>query len=346
MGSVGTPVARRMIQVAHGPHDPAELLESVGLSPVPEGPAWAGESIDEETYYDLIERIADSGDHGFPFRYAEALRADDLGALGLAIKTAPTVADALDRLVRYVLVLSDTLEYELHDQPAGRVFALTGRPHHRRGAALANECALAAVISTLRQSVGTPLTPVRVTFRHPAPATDLHHKGFFGCPVAFGARIDGVQLDNSQLSQPMLLADDGLSAYLLSRLDDLRTHTTPRSLVDDVRSAVAAALPDGQPHKSQIARRLGMSDRSLHRHLADHGQTFQSIANQARRDAAESLLGSTDHTLADIAFLTGFSDQTAFTRAFKRWTGQTPAAFRQRPDRDQPGLSREGIGRG
>jgi AraC-like DNA-binding protein len=89
-------------------------------------------------------------------------------------------------------------------------------------------------------------------------------------------------------------------------------------------------LPDGQPSKSQIARRLAISERTLRRQLADHGETFQSIATRARRDAAESLLTTTGHSIADIAFLTGFSDQTAFTRAFKRWTGTTPAAFRDR----------------
>ena len=62
--------------------------------------------------------------------------------------------------------------------------------------------------------------------------------------------------------------------------------------------------------------------------LADRGETFQSIATQARRDAAESLLATTSHPIADVAFLTGFSDQTAFTRAFKRWTGVSPSHWR------------------
>lgn len=329
MGSVGTPVVRRMIEVAHGSRDPDALLDSVGLSRLPDGAAWSGESVDEEIYYDLIERIAD--DPAFPFRYAEALHPDDLGALGLAFKTAPTVGDALERLVRYILVLSDTLEYEILDRPTSRVLALTGRPSHRRGAALANECALAAVVSILRQSVGTRVTPIEVTFRHAAPPTVAHHGAFFGCPISFGEAIDGVRLDRAQLAQRTLLADDGLSAYLLTHLDDLKAQSTNRSLVDDVRAAVAAALPDGQPSKSRIARRLGMSERSLHRRLADHDATFQAIANRARRDAAESLLRSTDHSLAEVAFLTGFSDQTAFTRAFKRWTGRTPAAYRHAP---------------
>ena len=89
--------------------------------------------------------------------------------------------------MRYILVLSDTLEYELADAPAGRVFTLTGRPHHRRGAALANECALAAVLSSLRQIHGSRLTPVTVMFRHPGPLDDHHHRSFFGCPIGFEA---------------------------------------------------------------------------------------------------------------------------------------------------------------
>ena len=89
-------------------------------------------------------------------------------------------------------------------------------------------------------------------------------------------------------------------------------------------------LPDGQPSKSQIARRLAISERTLHRQLADHGETFQAIATRARRDAAESLLTTAGHSIADVAFLTRFSDQTAFIRAFKRWLGTTPAAFRDR----------------
>ena len=140
MGSVGTPVVRRMIDVADARHDRRELLESVGLSSDPAGVDWAGDSIDEEVYYELLERISGTDDPGFPFRYARALSPDDFGALGLAIKTAPTLRAALERLARYVLVLSDTLRYELVDQPDGAAFVLLGRPHHRRGAARQMDC--------------------------------------------------------------------------------------------------------------------------------------------------------------------------------------------------------------
>lgn len=330
MGSVGTPVVRRMIDVADERHDRDELLESVGLSTDPAGVDWAGDSIDEEIYYGLLERIAGSADPGFPFRYAQVLHPDDLGALGLAVKTAPTLRDALERLARYVLVLSDTLRYELADEPGGAAFVLVGRPHHRRGAAIANECAVASVTSILRVVGGITLEPTLVEFRHAAPSTVRHHVDFFGCPVRFEAAVNGIHLGQEQLARRALLADDGLSTYLLSRLDALTARKARRSIVDDVRAAIADSLPDGQPSKSQIARRLAISERTLHRQLADHGETFQAMATRARRDAAESLLTTTSHSIADIAFLTGFADQTAFTRAFKRWTGTTPAAFRDR----------------
>lgn len=329
MGSVGTPVIRRIVQVAQGPDGADDLLTSVGLSPDAEPATWAGESsIDEGAYYGLLERAAGPDDPGLPFRYGEAISPDDLGALGLAMKTAPTVGDALRRLVRYVLVLSDTLEYELVDVPGGRVFALTGRPHHRRGAALANECALAAVMSMVRRCIGERVSPREVVFRHPAPPSDRFHREYFGCRVTFGAPLNGIDFETGQLARPMLLADEGLSHYLLAQLDDLRSRASERSIVTDVRGAVADALPDGQPSKSDVARRLGMSERTLHRRLAEHGESFQTIATDARREAAESLLRSGSHSLADVAFLTGFSDQSAFTRAFKRWTGHTPASVR------------------
>lgn len=327
MGSVGTPVARRMIDVAQGPHSRAELLASVGLTDEPDA-EWVGQAIDEDVYYDLVERITGDDDPEFPLRYGRALQPSDLGALGLVMKTSPTVGDALGRMVRYILVLSDTLQYSLADEPGGRSFALTGRPAHRRGAMIANECALAAVASILDDSAAGPVRPTRVTFRHAGPPSVAAHEAHFGCRVLFDAPTDALHFSTAELRRPMALADAGLSAYLSAQLDTLRARTAERSVVDAVRGAVADALPEGQPSKSRIARRLGMSERTLHRRLADHGVTFQDIATETRRAAAESLLTSTDHSLAEVAFLTGFSDQTAFSRAFKRWTGQSPAAFR------------------
>lgn len=331
MGVVASPVVRRIVQVARGTEAPEDLLASVGLAPSADPTTAMRELIDAEAYYGLIERAAAEDDVELPFRYAAVLRADDFAALGLALKTAATVHDALQRLVRYALVLTDTLEYELVDIESGGMLVLRGRPNDRRGARLANECALAAVTSVVRQVGASPVSPDAVSFRHPRPPTTLPHRAFFGCPVEFGARADALRFGDGALAIRARLGDEGLSSFLLAQLDEIRDRQPDRSLAARVQSAVVDSLPDGVPRTSQIARRLGMSERTLHRRLAERGDSFTALANRARQDAAESLLRDGDSSLGEIAFLTGFSDQSAFQRAFRRWTGRTPSAFRTEP---------------
>lgn len=328
MRAVAGPVVRRIVEVSSGPESRDELLASVGLFPEADPKVWMQEAIAEDTYYDLLERATAPDDTGLPLRYGSSIQVDDFGALGLALKTASTVREALLRLVRYILVLSDTLEYELHEELGGGQFVMS-RPYHRRGAELANECALAAVLSFLRQIADSKVTPAAVSFRHQPPASTEHHRAFFDCPVRFGDRVNALHLGAGTLQAPTRLGDEGLSAFILATLDDLKEEKTQRGLPAQVFSTVADSLPDGRPTKSLVARRLGMSERTLHRRLAEHGETFQSIASRAQREVAESLLTGGNSSIVEVAFLTGFSDQSAFTRAFKGWTGQTPLTFRE-----------------
>lgn len=328
MSVIRGPVIRRVIDAARdaGPTD--DLLRSVGLVPHASTLDAAKEIVSSETYYELLERVAPPDDHSLPLRYATLLRPDDLGALGLALKTAPTVRDALLRLVRYILVLSDTLQYELHLGDTA-TFVMV-RPGHRRGAQLANECALGAVVSVLRQITGVELRPEAVTFRHRAPTSVTAHTAFFGCPIHFASDSNSVRFAPDTLDTRTQLADEGLSTFLLAELDDLKRSSSDQSLESRVYSAVTDSLPDGVPRRAQVARRLGMSERTLHRRLAGVGLSFQAIARRAQLDVAEGLLAHSADSLGEIAFLAGFSDQSAFSRAFKAHTGQTPLAYRTR----------------
>jgi AraC-like DNA-binding protein len=330
MADVSLQILRRIAEVSHGPLSSEELLQSVGLEaggarvPAERKLAPAG------TYYDLLEKCHQGYDHGLPFRYGESILPDDFGAFGLALKTAPTVGGALERLARYVLVISDTLTYRLDGQGDGCQFELRGRPYEERlGIRLANECALAAVVSVLRKVASASVTPASVSFRHPPPSDDDAHRNFFGCEVRFGAAVDALHFEEAALNTPLRLGDAGLSAFLLEQLEQQREQRDAKSLLARVRSAVTDLLCDGAPRKSEVARRLGMSERTLHRHLAEEGQSFQGVVSQVRRDVAEALLLKTDQSLGEVAFLTGFSDQSAFQRAFKGWTGRTPLRFRQ-----------------
>lgn len=328
MSVVSGRIVRRVIEVSRGPSPTSVLLSSVGLAAAPPS-ADDDKLVPSEEYYGILERCG-ADDPALPLRYGAVIRPEDFGAFGLAIKTARDVRDALQRLARYILVVSDTLEYELREDASDRVFVLSGRPSaDRRGVQLANECALAAILSLLRQVSDGPVVPGAVSLRHPPPNDLAAHERYFGCPVRFDAPVDGLHFDEAALSTVTRLGDEGLSAYLLAQLDAIHSQRVEGAVVQQVRRAITDQLCSGMPSRDAIARTLGMSARTLHRRLAEHDRSFQEVANEVRREVAESLLARSSTTLAEVAYLTGFSDQSAFQRAFKSWTGQTPNGFRQ-----------------
>jgi AraC-like DNA-binding protein len=175
-----------------------------------------------------------------------------------------------------------------------------------------------------------PFAPLEVLVRHPAPRSVAAHEDWFGCQVRFGAELDALLLSLEALAQPNILGDEGISRYLIAHVDaELAEIADAPGLVAQARDAIAQALNEGAPRMADIARCLGLSERSFDRRLSEHGMSFQALAEETRRDLAEGLLRDDRHSLAEIAFLTGFSEQSAFTRAFKRWAGATPASYRR-----------------
>lgn len=329
MGDVSAEIVIRFASAARDPGRARDRLAALGLGADASPARPHGAVIAAEVYYELLEEVSAPDDHALPFRYAASLRPEDFNALGLALKTATDVGEALERIVRYVRILSDTLEYELRDVAGGRAFVLCGRPGHRRGARLANEGALAATTALLRDVAGGAVQPRAVRFRHAAPSDASPHRAYFASPVAFEAAEDALVFDDATLGIPCRLGDDGLSAFLLAQLDALAARQGS-AFAPRVRRSITALLCDGPPSRDSVARRLGMSERTLHRRLRAEGVSYRELLEQARHETAAALLTVPRHSLAEVAFLTGFSDQSAFTRAFKRWSGMTPAAFRER----------------
>lgn len=329
MSVISARILQKIAAVSQGPAPPGRLLRDLGVPTEPPGMMESPPLVSAEVYYALLERCG-ADDATLPLRYGASVLPEDFGAFGLALKTASDVGDALERLARYILVVSDTLEYSLVDEPGGRAFVLNGRPAHRRGVQLANECALAAILRLMRCVAEQPVAPRSVSFRHPGPPDGAAHDAYFGAPVRFGAPGDGLYFDDAALATPTHLADEALSTFLLSQLEELHAQRAEGAVVHQVRRVIADRLCSGMPKRDDVARHLGMSARTLHRRLAEHGCSFQDVANQVRREVAESLLTRHSVSVGEVAYLSGFSDQSAFQRAFKTWTGQTPARFRQR----------------
>ena len=329
MGYVTSLFAHKVVAAAGGGVDAAAMLASVGIAP--DAPLDAGQMIPAQRYYELLEKIAGQIDvTDLPVRTGASMRLDEYGALGLAFKAATTLGASFARVERYARLWTSVVEYELRPATGGTLFILHRAGERRLGMRLSNEATLVSAVAIARQVCPVPLAPVEVLVRHPAPRRVAAHEEWFGCPVRFGAERDAILFSNETLARPNILGDEGISQYLTTHLDaELSEMTREPALVMQARAAIAQALSEGAPKMAEIASGLGLSARSFHRRLSEHGMSFQSLTEETRRDLAEGLLRDERHSLAEIAFLTGFSEQSAFTRAFKRWVGTTPATYRK-----------------
>ena len=329
MGQVTSLFARKLVGVAAGQIDADDVLESVGLDPA--GPWDPKHMLEEDVFYGMLELMAQQMDvTRLPLLVGDAMRPDEYGALGLAWKAAPDLMGSFSRVARYARLWTSIVRYELVETDGGVLFTEHRQGPRRLGMRISIEADLASGVSLSRQVSPDPFAPVEVYFKHPAPKTKEHHEAYFGCPVHFDADMDAMLLSRASLSKPNNLGDAGITQFLVSYLDrELGEIRDLPNLAAQTKDEIARALSEGLPKMADIARRLGMSVRSFHRRLGEHGVNFQALTEETRREIAMGMLKEERYSLSEIAFMAGFSEQSAFTRAFKRWTGHTPAEFRR-----------------
>ncbi len=329
MGQVTSLFARKVVGVAGDAIDAKVVLDFVGLDI--DGLWDAKHMLDEDDFYGMIELMAEQMDiTPLPLTVGEAMRPDEYGALGLAWKAAPNLRGSFSRVERYWRLWTSFARYELKETDQGVLFIEHREGARRLGMRISIEADLASGVSLSRQVSPRPFVPLAVYFKHTAPEIIKHHEAYFGCPVHFGADKDAMLLSHQSLSEPNVLGDEGITRFFVSHLDQelAQIDDTP-ALHVQTKGEIARALSEGLPKMADIARRLGMSARSFHRRLAEHGLSFQALTEETRREIAVTMLRQDTYALSEIAFLTGYSEQSAFNRAFKRWMGVTPAAYRK-----------------
>jgi AraC-like DNA-binding protein len=289
--------------------------------------------LSHEAYFGLVDWVQQHHPDrtGLPFAYARAVNIDNLGALGLAMKTAPTLRDSLTRAERYFRLLTDTVAYTLDETQQPSLFTLHQRSDPHPALDLRNECALCGFGYIFRKIVGPELRYDHVAFRHGGTGEVDRYESFFDCAVHFEAERNAIALDARMLDLPTRLGDPAVSRFLTEHLE-----AELGSLPDEETSFermlaehLSKALSNGIPSASAAARAVGMSERTLYRRLADAGLTYQSVLERTQKSLAENLLSEGAFSIAEVAFLTGFSEQSSFTRAFKRWAGLSPGAYRK-----------------
>jgi AraC-like DNA-binding protein len=245
--------------------------------------------------------------------------------------SARTVGEALRCVARYFKLVNTAVRLTpdesgdpvTFDVGAERDPAGVSRPYA--------EYCLAVTVLHVRGATGVPFPLRRVTFTHRRPADVSEHERIFGCPVAFEAEHNRLVVSREAWDARTGEAHPGVLAVLIEHAD-LLLERLPRGpdLIERTRRAIGARLRGGDPSLEAVARELAMSERSLQRHLRELGYTFNGLADEVREATARLYLDQPDIALAEIAYLLGFADQSAFNRAFKRWTGLTPKQARTR----------------
>lgn len=172
------------------------------------------------------------------------------------------------------------------------------------------------------------ITLIRVEFSHPAPPHALEYDLLYGAPCTFGAPRTALVFDRSLLELPVLQDESGLRAFLRRAPDDVLARLDYGSTAAaQVRRLLGQSLPDRMPDPQDIAARLAVSAQTLRRRLAAEGTSFQQIRDQLRRDVAIAALAAGTVSIEEISHQLGFSEPSAFHRAFKRWTGSAPRSY-------------------
>ena len=270
-----------------------------------------------------------AGDPALALRIAETTPPGAFGIVEYVCRSAPTLRDALAQWVRYLGILDDAVEVALVDVPEG--LALRVVVESEAPAPASHELCFALVLSNARRMANRKLEPVAVRFTHPMPSGHAaRYRAFFGKSMQFGAKRTELVLAKADGDAALTTADPSLLAILVPAAEKKRERTTrDPPLVDQVRRVLGSALSSDDAQLSSVAKRLGITARSLQRRLQDEGTSFQSLRDETRKTLADRYLAE-GMSLAEISFLLGFSEPSAFFRAFKRWTGLTPIERRAR----------------
>lgn len=264
----------------------------------------------------------------FHMRTSASMQCDDYGTLGLTMKSAPTLRRSFERLDRYARLYNSYSAFAVTDI-GSECWWINRRPaDDNDGAKLSNEAALGTFVALWRDANGDDFSPRRVQFAH-QPVGDVGPlEKHFKCPIRFGAEVDAIIMHQDDVARPNRVGDQQIWNYLREHLEEIFAATQPDRIDREVIIHVANTLSEGVPKLGDIASELGIGSRTLQRRLSELGHSYQSLVDEARREVAIKLVAQKRHSLVEVAFLTGFAEQSSFTRAFKRWSGKTPRAYR------------------
>ncbi len=307
-------------------------------------PLFKKHGISKSTLFDQHARISDlkldrisaevveqTEDPFFGLKEEKYFLPTHIGPLGFAWLASTNLCSAMERLQRYIKVLHENLVIEITEKRDTLVISASASSPYANPV-YRDDAQLAILARMCRFIVGDEWNPVKITYVHPPPADTSYYYQLFRCPVEFNAKKNSMHIDrqkaekrltgsNKQLAQ---LNDHIVVRYLASQ--------AKRDIVNRVKTAILEKLGEGSVTETTIADELHMSTRNLNRKLVAESTSFKALLLEIRSELASQYISDASLTLTEISYMLGFSEISSFSRAYKRWTGQSPSEAR----RDNP----------
>lgn len=308
--------------------DPATLFKEAGLDPeILDDPQARYPWNEASNAWLMASELLD--DPAFGLTIAQAWRPSDFHALGCAFMASTTLRDALNRLVRYNNIVYDVISYSLSEHNGLAVLSYNPVSSKFEEPAILEDTRWAIILDACRRIYGADLDPLEVTFIHTVPSSKKDKfTEYFHCPLRFGQEIARMTFSTEVIDKRLPASNRELALTLDKTLSEYVIKLHRGDIVSRVKLNISEYLSSGHINNQLIADTLHLSPRSLQRKLAAAGTTFSKLVEAVRNELAESYLADKNLTLVEISYMLGFSSQSSFSRAFKRWSGVTPQDFR------------------
>lgn len=270
------------------------------------------------------------GDENLGLHLAQTVTPARFGVMGYLLHHCENLLHVALRLQRYLPLFFSLQQLQVlqeNDTLLARWQVDRLKPHYHE-----EVFAVASVIQFASTLSGRHLRPLAVGFVCAAPDYVQELTDYMGCPLLFEQDSSWLRADAALLYQPTAQPDASLRAVLEQQADLLLARlpdSNDDELTASLRRSIVACLQGGEPTLPQVAASVHLSSRTLHRRLAGQGSNFRAILEQTRFELAKSYLADVRLSLADVAILLGYAEQSPFTHAFKRWSGMTPGQWRR-----------------
>jgi len=261
-------------------------------------------------------------------RVGRCTKPQHFGVVGYLAASCSSLEQALRRYARFQTLLMSSLDVESRQQ--GEAIRFSWGNGIEDITALAAEFSMAAFVNLYQALIGQDIPPLSIELPCPAEPQPSIHEVIMGCPVSFNAPRLALEIHPSLLSMRIATSDP----YMRNLFDQqahamLEQHPKPDQFLEALQQQIATALQQGEPSAETVARQMGYSFRSFYRQLAKHGLRYRAVLGDVRCKLARMYLADPRLSLAEIALLLGYSEQSAFSRAFRSWMGCAPLVYRE-----------------